>query len=142
MNMKETYRKLTELKMRLVSATDFYEVFNYFFDHFGENEAFIEHSIPRHNAQLQEVLVASVQPVLKKPNTKSLLIRKMMMFFVAHEKFYHGAAIFNGVLTNFFYFQGIDAGLIALSLNEKTGKTMVIRFSFQMLGKPPKPSRN
>jgi hypothetical protein len=137
--MKETYRKLTELKMRLISATDFYAVFNYFFDHFGENEEFIDKSIPRHNSKLQHVLIASVEPVLQQ---RTILARKVMMFYVPHEKFYHGAAIFNGVLTNFFYFQEIDAGLIALSLDAMTGKTVIIRFSFQMVGEPPKASRN
>lgn len=137
--MHPSVKKLAELKVKLVTATDFHAVFNYFFDHFGENDAFMRIGEPKQNDQLQQVLVACAQPVLKQ---SVVAVRNAMMIYVAEQQFYHGGGMFNHMMANFFYFEDIDAGLLALADLASPGKTMIARFSLQFLGEQPKSIRN
>jgi hypothetical protein len=50
--------------------------------------------------------------------------------------------MFNQMMANFFYFEDIDAGLLALADITSPGKTVIMRYSLQMLSEPRKPSRN
>jgi hypothetical protein len=137
--MQESVKKLAELKMKLVTATDFHPVFTFFFDHFGENMAFLRAGVPQHNDQLQQVLVACAQPVLQQ---SVISVSQAMMIYVAPQRFYHGGAWFNQMVANFFYFEDIDAGLLALAEPSAASETMIIRFSLQMLDEPLRPSAN
>lgn len=137
--MQQSVKKLAELKVKLVTETDFAAIFNYFFDHFGENDDFMGVGVPRHNDQLQQVLVSSAQPILQQ---SVISVSHMLMVYVAEQRFYHGAAFFNGTMANFFYFEDIDVGLLALARQSAQGETMIIRFSLNVVGEPPKPFDN
>jgi hypothetical protein len=139
--MQECFKKLTELKLKLVTADDFYEVFNFFFDHFGESDEFIKVSVPQHNDLLQQVLVACAEPVLQQ---RIVSVHNALMLYVAEHQFYHGAAFFNQFMINFFYFEDIDAGLLAIATRKliDNNSSMVIRFSFEMLGEQLKTIKN
>jgi hypothetical protein len=137
--MHKSIKRLEELKVKLVTATDFFEVFNYFFDHFGENEDFMDRGVRKHNDYIQQVLVASAQQVLK---TSKVVTHHPLMIYVKEQRFYHGAIWFNQILANFFYFEDINAGLMALAQVTGSSETAVIRFSLDEIGKKREPSRN
>ncbi len=137
--MQESVKKLAELKMKLVTATEFRPVFDFFFDHFGENDEFMQVGVPQPNDQLQQVLGVCAGQVLKK---SKVVMRNLVMVYVAEKQFYHGGGMFNQMMANFFYFEDIDAGLLALADMTSPGKTVIVRYSLQMLSEPRKPSRN
>lgn len=137
--MKKSIRKLSELKVKLVTTRDFHATFNYFFDHFGENHDFMGTGTPKYNERLQQVLATCAQPILKQSVIKMVNIK---MIYVEEQKFYHGAAMINHMMANFFYFEDIDSGLIALAPSSLQGETIIVRFSLQMLDEKPEPSKN
>ncbi|NJP07300.1 MAG: hypothetical protein HC837_17610 [Chloroflexaceae bacterium] len=137
--MQETMQKLAELKVRLISATDFYTVFDYFYDHISEDEHFMDMSTPTQNDFLQQVLVTCAQSALKQ---SVIAVSQMMMLYAEDAQFYHGGAWFNYLIANFFYFEDIDAGLMALVIKPAGNETLIARFSIQALDQPKKPSKN
>jgi hypothetical protein len=126
--MQANLNKLAELKIKLVTATNFKTIFNFFFDHFGENEEFLKVGGPKHNELLQQVLVTSAQSVLKK---SAIIVNNLLMVYVEEKQFYHGCAMFNHMLVNFFYFEDIDAGLLALAPLSSEAESVIIRFSIR-----------
>jgi hypothetical protein len=137
--MQNSDKRIQELKIKLVSATEFSDVFNYFYDHLGENQDFMGTGVRRHNSYIQQVLVACAEEVL---HTKNIVVRKPFMIYLAKQKFYHGAIRFNETLSNFFYFEDINVGLLAISNIPSTGATAIIRFSLSEIGKTQKRSYN
>ncbi len=132
--MLPSIKKLAELKVKLVTTTDFHETFHYFFDHFGENDEFMRAGHARHNARLQEVLANCAQPILKQ---SVITMRNTVMVYIREHKFYHGALTINNIMANFFYFQDIDSGLMALAVAPEKGETIIARFSLHVVGAPP-----
>lgn len=138
--MKDNVKKLAELKIKLVTATNFHEVFTFFFDHFGENNAFLKVGTSKHNETLQEILVRSARPILKEKDV--IVLKDLRMIYIAEQKFYHGAAFINDMMMNFFYFEEVDTGLMALARLKPGSQTMIGRFSLQAINKPSEPSPN
>lgn len=137
--MQDTLQKLAELKMKLVTATEFYKVIDYFHDNFGENESLALMSVPKQNEFLQQSLVICVRSALKQ---QIVAVNQMMMLYVEQAQFYHGWGWFNYLIANFFYFEDIDAGLMALVVKPNSGETMLARFSTHLIDQTKKPSTN
>src|ERR671932_627323 len=95
-------RKLTTLKMKLGQEKELADVMNYFFDHFGESQDFIELSEPARHEMLEAILAQTVGP-LTGIKTK-VVLRNFLLLHVPQYQFYHGAFMINGKLANVIYF--------------------------------------
>lgn len=137
---KKLLKNLPILKMKLTTATQFNEVFDYFFDEFGENRIFLDISVPYPNYEmLQNVLAHSVGRILK---TNRIVIRNGVFLHIPeYPSFVHGTGRFNEYLSNFFYFEDIDMGMLAMVLSPNDPMTQLIRFSMRRPGPGGHPSQ-
>jgi hypothetical protein len=131
---KQSLKKLPTLKMKLISATDFGEVFDYFFDHFGENEEFMNLGESTRNSLLEQALVQAASKML---NTTVIAIPKAFYISIPDYQFIHGAGQMNDALINFFYFEDIDSGMMAMASEKFGDETKLARFSCYILGEKP-----
>lgn len=136
---RDPVKQLPALKVKLVTAKNFLDVFNYFFDHFGENEDFMGLGEPKPHPLLEEVLVHTARQVIQSP---VIIVRNAFFIHLPEQHFIHGACLFNAHLANFFYFEDIDTGMLALAPSPLGKETQIARFSCQQLGKPRKPANN
>jgi len=128
---------LADLKLRLQSAKNFGEVWHFFLDHFGENEAFMAKGERVRHPLVEGVVEQVAKQVLKRSiDAKQILLTKL-----ADDRFIHGSGLFGGTLIAVMYFEDIDAGMLSLTTlgSEKSG---FIRFSLQQPGRTIKPSAN
>jgi hypothetical protein len=136
--MEQPLTLLPTLKMKLITAKDFGEVFDFFFDYFGENEHFMKLGHAGRHELLEQVLVHSAKQVLR---SNVIVMKNAFVILLPEQQFVHGAGQFNDYLANFFYFEDIDAGMLALAHMPFTDETQLIRFSCQQLGQtPPRPN--
>jgi hypothetical protein len=133
-------RKLNRLKLKLMQEKELHVVMTYFFDHFGENRAFLDiGQSTRHN--LLESIIAQTIGALLGAKTKVILLN-LMLFHIPQHQFYHGAFIINGKMANVIYYDDIKMGCIAVVMST-SGMTNFVRFSAQNLPhKPATPSLN
>lgn len=133
-------RKLNMLKMKLMQEKALHVVMTYFFDHFGENEEFLEISQPARHELLESIIAQSVGSLLCS-KTQAVLLNFLLLHVPKHQ-FYHGAFVINGKMANVIYYDDIKMGCIAVITSEG-GMTNFIRFSAQnMPHKPAVPSPN
>ncbi len=133
-----TDKHLAKLKADLVKAERFADVYTYFFDHLGEDPAFLDRGRREENAFLKAVLPHVAEELLHKPV-------KMVDFLAIRledQPFLHGSCQFAGHLMTFFYFEDIAKGLAAVVSILNPKETHFIRFSGQRLTPPAEPSRN
>lgn len=115
-------KKIKILKKRITEESDFLDLYNYFFDHFGENQTFLDESIRIENEALQTIIVEVAKKVLGLP----LVVADLLLLEVAEFKIVHGTAIMNSKLLTFFFFKDITVGLVAIALE---GETQFARIS-------------
>jgi hypothetical protein len=138
--MQPDLRKVTMLKMKLVEEKELRDVMNYFFDHLGEDEAFIDLSKPTRHQMLEAIIGQTVGPMVGSKG-KAVLVNFVLLHVPEHQ-FYHGAFLIQGRMANVIYFDDIKMGCIAVVMS-LAGKTNFIRFSAQeMPHKPATPSLN
>lgn len=137
--MKQPLKQLPTLKMKLITATEFNDVFNYFFDYFGENEHFLKLGEPTRHELLEKVLAHSVKSIL---GTDLVVIRNGFFIHLPGQRFIHGGCNLNGYIANFFYFDDIDSGMLVLASPPYEQETKFVRFSLQMLGQPSRTQSN
>ncbi len=132
-------RHLQALKLKMGTATDFSEVYNYFFDHLGENPAFLDIGQPTRHEVLEQVLANIAGKILK---TRRVAIQRALFIHLPEHGFIHGTChLNNNHIATFFYFEDIDAGMMATSPMPPTGETQIARFSCHRLGHQ-RPSAN
>ncbi|MCI0399534.1 MAG: hypothetical protein L0332_24130 [Chloroflexi bacterium] len=136
--MKVNLGRLEILKKKLVAETDFYRVFNYFFDHFGENEAFLDLGGPTRHPTLEKIIAQVGGGLL---GTRVVLMN-LLLIRLPEQGFIHGGCVLNGHVVNFFYFEDIQVGMMAIALSRKQGETKIVRFSGLTVPGEPKPSLN
>lgn len=123
---------LENLRFKIGTAKDFYEVFNYFFDNFGENSDFMDQGEPADDKLLLALLKAIGQAVLQ---TQTVKLDKVMLMRVPEYNFIHGGLMINNALANVIYCDDLQTGIAAFCLPSAGGKTQLTRFSAEML--PP-----
>ncbi|MDQ3250561.1 MAG: hypothetical protein M3Q45_15315 [Chloroflexota bacterium] len=128
-------RKVTMLKMKLMEAKELADVMNYFFDHLGESQEFINVSQPARHELLEAIIAQTVGPLLGAK--AKVVLHNFLLLHVAQHQFYHGAFTIQGKMANVIYFDDIQMGCIAVALG-MDGPTSFIRFSTQ--GTPHKPA--
>jgi len=121
---------LDTLRAKLIDATDFSEVMHYFFDHFAENEEFLQLGRPQHSNLVETIAIEAASAALGKRVT----LRNLQLIRLPKEKFYHGACFVGGRIANLFFFEEIMTGMMAISVSAVTSEVLFAR----MTGMPVK----
>jgi hypothetical protein len=122
---------LATLKDKLVTATEFDDVFRYFLDHFGENPKFIALGERSHDP----FLVAVIEQIASQIFGKRVPLDNLLLTRLPDHNFTHGGVILNSHLANVLYFDDIRMGLVAVLMGFPTGEMKYARFS----GQRPRP---
>ena len=126
---------LETMRYKIMTGKDFSEIFNYFFDHFGENRAFIDACVPsppEDNEMLVQLLGHIGGAIFK---TNKVRMDIMGLLKIAEYDFIHGGVVMNGCMGTVLYCEDAQKGIIALSPAKPGGNTQFVRFSAEML--PP-----
>lgn len=116
---------LATLKDKLIHAQDFSDIWTYFFDHFGEDSAFIALGERAQDSFLESI----IEQVGLQLFPNKVLLRDVLLTQLADHHFIHGGFIINGRLANVLYFEDIHMGLLAVVTSLKPTETKMIRFT-------------
>jgi hypothetical protein len=131
---------LAVLKDKLVHATQFTDVVNYFFDHFGEDPEFIGLGEATRHPFLESVLAE----VGRQMFGNQVAIMDMMLTRLPDRHFIHGGGVLNGRVATVLYFEDIAVGLVVVA-SSTSKETKLARFTGKPLTHPlglDKPSPN
>jgi hypothetical protein len=131
---------LTVLKDKLVHATQFTDVINYFFDHFGEDAEFISLGEATRHVFLESVLAE----VGRQMFGNQVAIMDLLLTRLPERHFIHGGGTLNGRVVTVFYFEDVAVGLVAVA-SPSSKETKLARFTGKPLKHPvglDKPSPN
>ena len=130
---------LATLKDKLIHATNFGDVMNYFFDHFGEDPDFIALGDRAEDAFLQAVF----EEVGGQIFGGKVRVTNVLLTRLPEQQFVHGGFLLNGQLGNVFYFEDLQMGLMAVVVSVAPSETRMVRFSGRPVPTPSRqPSRN
>ena len=115
------------LKTKLQTATDFSDVFTYFFDNVSDDPEMMDRGHPVERHVLKQVLTHVAQAMLL--NGPRLYLKRAMLIYLPDQEFIHGPLEFKGHMANMFYFEDIDLGMLALISTPPKGDTLFARFS-------------
>jgi hypothetical protein len=131
-------RRLPALKMKVTTGTNFAAIYNYFFDHFGENPEFMRLGEPSEQPLLEQILTHMANTVYK---TQVSLVHSRFVH-LPDQKFIHGSCLLKEGVVTFFYFEDLDAGMAALASPGRSVETRLVRFSVKQMGKVTPASGN
>jgi hypothetical protein len=120
--MNNNLHLLDTLKEKLVNSNNFSEVMHYFFDHFAENDAFMDLGTFRHNKLIETIAAQAASTAL---NEKKIVIRGMKLV----RRFYHGPCFVNNHIATLFFFEDIQTGMMAISVSDTTGEMLYARIT-------------
>jgi len=117
--------RLATLKEKLVGAQDFSGVFEFFFDHFGEDPDFMALGERASNPLLETMLAHIAKQLFGRevPVTDVVLLR------VAGHSFLHGTATLGGKLATVIYFEDKHVGLLAVVWSLAPTEAKLARFT-------------
>ncbi len=115
--------KLSDLKDKLLTGENFSDTYNYFFDHFGENNEFMRMSKKTKHPVIKKIISSIGEQLFK----KKVDVTHMMLLKFPKSDFYHGACFIDGKMGGIIFFQDIDMGMI--SIVKEYPETLFIRFS-------------
>jgi hypothetical protein len=115
--------RLNTLKHKLVTADNFKDTWEYFFEHFGGNPHFLKMG-DRVTSSLLEAIVTKIGQELFQQSSPAnhLLLTKIEAYH-----FIHGACLLEDHIVTILFFTDIDMGLFAISMREL--EISLIRFS-------------
>ena len=122
--------KLSILKEKLMVAKDFNKPWEYFFDHFGENPAFLDLGERTENPTLEAAIIQIGKQVFQR---EDVTVSHLLLIEIKAHKFIHGTCFLQGKVVTVFFFYDIDMGLFAASLGGS--EVSLARFSSMELGK-------
>jgi hypothetical protein len=118
--------KLDELKSQLAGATDFSKVWDFFFDHYGNNGAFLEVGQATENPLIQAAVEGIVEQVFQSKHA----FFDFLVVEVAEKQFFHGCSLLdNGAMVSYLFFADINMGMAAVVKSLFGGETTFARFS-------------
>jgi hypothetical protein len=116
---------LDTLKTKLTTEDDFSAIYDYFFTHLGEDNAFLDYG-----------------KLVKKPALKAILqkfgeylfgedaqVTHLMIINTRKTKFYHGSCFINGRISGIFYFEDIEMGMAGVSMSPTSHRVEYFRFT-------------
>ena len=128
---------LAELKERLIHATEFIKVWEYFLDHFGENPDFIALGERTQNDLVEAIIIQTAKQV----HGQDLKPQESLLTRLPEYQFIHGGCFKKGKMTNVLYFEDIFMGTLMLCA-VGDDNTTAVRFSGRKLTPPAEPSMN
>jgi hypothetical protein len=120
--------KLTELRRLLVEATDFFEVYGYFMDNFGENPELLTLGTPLQDPTFVAVLEKLGAQLLGKKAS----LDQPLLLHLPEQKLIHGGFLLGKFFGCVFYFEDLEKGLAAFGSMEG-GPSQIARFSLVTL---------
>jgi len=118
-------QKLSVLKDKLITAKDFQDPWNYFFDHFGENPDFLQLGHRSHDPALKTIIEGIGEQLFK----KKVKVSNFLLTEIAEHNFFHGACFIQGRIATVLFFKDIDKGLLAISMSMGSSAVSLVRFS-------------
>ncbi|MBI4853593.1 MAG: hypothetical protein HY819_17515 [Acidobacteria bacterium] len=119
-------KKLDILKEKIITATNFREPWDYFFDNFAENNQFLDIGKKVKYPELAKMLEKVSQQLLDNPSKKA---SSMLLVEIPKRNFYHGGYFIDNKLANFIFFKDIDKGMIAITSSFRSKEILFSRFS-------------
>lgn len=117
--------RLDTLKIKLTTEDDFSAIYDYFFTHLGEDNAFLDYG-----------------KLVKKPALKAILkkfgeylfgedaqVTHLMIINTRKTQFYHGSCFINGRISGIFYFEDIEMGMAAVTMAPASDRVEYFRFT-------------
>jgi hypothetical protein len=130
--------RLATLKEKLLKAKRFEEVTTYFFDHFGDDPAFMGLGEATSDGFLEAVL----EQVAAQLFGRRVPVGGLRLLRLPEHGFIHGGFHVEGKLGNLIYFEDVRRGLIAIPWSLSPPETKYARFSGQPLPSDWSASRN
>jgi hypothetical protein len=120
--------KLADLKRLLVEATDFFSVYGYFMDNFGENPEML-----RLGAELKDpTFVAVLEKIGGQILGNKATLQQPLLLRLPEHKLIHGGFMFGSHFGCVFYFEDLEKGLAAFGSMDG-GPSQIARFSLTTL---------
>ena len=116
--------RLSDLKEKLASAKQLSDIWDYFFDHFGEDPEFIALGKMRRVPLVRNIL----RTVAKQLFGKEAELRTLQLTVLREQRFAHGTCYLASRLTSILYFGDLGMGSLAVT-DPKTGMTHFVRFT-------------
>ena len=120
---------LKTLRTKIVTAKDFSEVFDYFFDNFGENPEFMDVSEPVIDDLLIKVLESIGRSLFK---TENVRFENLLLLRVPEYNFIHGGMVINGAPATVLYCDDSKVGIF-LAHTKLDPPTRMARFSAEQI---------
>ena len=117
--------KLEVLRRLLQEATDFKVPWDYFHNHLAMHQELHRRGRPKSNPALEAVLRAGVSKVFG----REMVPTELMTLHLKKERFWHGLCNFGLLSGIFFYFEGVDVGLLGLSRSLGDQRIELVRFT-------------
>ena len=121
---------LETLRYKIATAKVFADVFEYFFDHFGEDMEFLDLGESADDDLLLNLL-GQVGGVIFK--TDKVRLDGLRLVRIADYHFIHGGMTMNGAIANVIYCDDIQQGILAVHRPRVSPPTQFVRFSAEML---------
>ena len=120
---------LDTLKQKLVTASSFAEVAEYFMDHFGENEEFLDCGVRTESPLLESV----ISQIAKQLFSREVVPNGLLLVRVPGTSFIHGGFLLEGKVGSVIHFEDAHIGLVSIVWSFNTNETKYARFSTQVI---------
>ncbi len=122
------------LKEKITGSENFNEVWQYFFDHFSDNPAFINMGKKTQSAFLQSIL----EEVGERLFRQKVKLTNVMLTEIPQHHFVHGACFVQGRLASVMYFEDVKVGMLSILSSAQSHEVSMIRFTgVEVQGKGP-----
>jgi len=125
--------RLSTLKKKLVNAVEFKSVLNYFLDHFGDHDAFLDLGCKVKDPLLECLIEAAGESLLSRPAPMD-----GVFVMIQRHRFIHGAITLDGIPATVLYFQDIRQGMLSVMSNGPDGTVHFVRFSGDVMPVGPR----
>ena len=130
---------LDTLKQKLISATSFEKVAEYFMDHFGENEEFLDFGERTESPLLESV----ISQIAKQLFSHEVVPSRLLLVRVPGTTFIHGGFFLEDKVGSVIHFEDAHIGLVSVVWSFRTNETKYARFTTQIVPRQGgNPSRN
>ena len=119
--------RLQNLKDMIVTAESFGDPWDYFFDHFGEDQEFMALGEATEHPILEAVVEKLGRELYK--DSPAVVVTKPMLMKLEQYQFFHGSFFVQGRMGVLIFFEDIDMGLMSLSAESEESPTLMMRFS-------------
>lgn len=122
------------LKEKIMTAENFNEPWNYFFDHFSGNPAFMNLGKRMESLFLQSIF----EEVGERLFRKKVKVTNLLLSRISQHHFVHGACFINGRMASVLYFEDVKMGILSILGSMQTHEVSMIRFTgLEVQGKGP-----